>query len=1043
MKGGLIRDAIGKAVELHGGNATPAARVSTYASRAALPFLTPFSAAAPRRSCALRMGDLMWQRGTCAPLASQRRVHTHPSYSRDAPLSGQHITGAAAASPPFPSLASDGNSLLHEVDPVLEADTSEAVCDTLSSSRYEGQEVRQHRRRHHREERGKRRQARQQQRTSTDGDATTLPMSLCSRIATTTHKSAGYSISPPEELSHCIQRGEWESALLHLQQGMLGHTTDRAATLPHMDAHKSANPAYFITTPGPSCVTLEELCLWLLLWHEQEAAAWKLWQRMRHQTLPPSASSSSLSGAVPSAVSPTPPLPLPLCGRFFTARLALVLSLYLHFVVQDPQRTGDMLLLGELAWKAEANAGGSSKLSACVASPAHTGLEHRTPVVTPSSERFEEAQWIALLLAWLRCLASDATDAPSHRLHTTFAHLALQHTTRCVEEGQWDDAAVIALLLLHVHDGCAGAEAQLFVSTAPATSVPRDHVASSFHSTPPSPELQETRALVEGEFLRTVKTRHVDTLRAPPQRVSSDASTHDVDVAGERSSKAGPVRQRLRCVFATAARQLDWNRHHHSSKQRNAVAADDVNAATTSGGLATYRFWFRHLVSALHCEHQWNALVGASTSSLSARDTVGRAGDRKRTEHNRSAAIEELRAINTATDRGDWVAALRLCLSDPTAKDGTTKTTGRESVLPWLQRLRKGLTACEALGKRKSSGTVPWHGALALWHLAQRHHPDPRDEEQRRHIMSGEGLTALRHEYGRIFMLLASATRWSEALRCFAATPTPCIDGFVVAQVGYALRASPAHCDWAVLNLWAAWRCRVGDMVEPTGEMVVQLLQAMLHTSSPSLSATSGRTREESATVDAAVAAAAASSTTMGGEVATGLLVAAAATTTAAEMEHAVVVESSVASLPGTTVPLDWHRHRSLVRRVFNDRWTGTWAEALQVAVASADVSLLRSAAARVPRSALRACSVASPSVTATSTLYVDTMEHLRRRGVALSAGDRAALWSLWGPVSEVASDNASQADGALPLQKSDVDVAQVTLNAEKLLDELLGGESL
>ncbi|KPA77298.1 hypothetical protein ABB37_07187 [Leptomonas pyrrhocoris] len=439
---------------------------------------------------------------------------------------------------------------------------------------------------------------------------------------------------------------------------------------------------------------------------------------------------------------------------------------------------------------------------------------------------------------------------------------------------------------------------------------------------------------------------------------------------------------------------------------------------------------------AMGCADRWVALVDALEGSND-NDTAS------------CSSTERLRQINAATDSNDWETALQLCLLPQSDGHATAQ-------LPWLQRLRKGLTACEAAAK--TSSDVPWQGALALWRFAQLHHRGDCD--------CGGGAAAaadLTREYGRIFQLLASATRWAESLRCFHASPTRYLDGFVVAQVGYALRASSAHLDRAVLDLWATWRCRVGDGVEPREEAVVQLLQAMLHMSSSSSFSAFTQQSASSATLSSSTTASDAScdhedpveiastvqtpAAVVAADVATKLLVAAAASTTSpasktSQPEGREQNADDARRLPGTRVPLDWRHRRHLVRRLLTDRWAGDWVEALQVAEASEDVSLLRLVAPRVPRS--------HPS-----SLYADTVHRLRERGVELTAGDRAALWAMWGntrardegvPRGNASGPHGHESDARRRHCSADVwerggDVAQIAHAAEFLLVELLGAD--
>lgn len=745
--------------------------------------------------------------------------------------------------------------------------------------------------------------------------------------------------------------------------------------------------------------SLAEECLYLLLWCGEEAAAWGVWQTMR--TAPPLSSSRSSA-----------------CIR--NAQTVLVLTLFLHFGVRDKLRTRDTLLLLEMTWKAGADVAvkGGSRTSASTSEV-----------------------WTSLFVAWLRCVVRRDPERPSNAC-AAMRNAASRRMAACLEEDNVEGARVAALLLLSVPRQPAVAavskgDRETRAPDADAANRLRPHASPPSLST--SSAVQTTLDLVEEEFARRSGDMTWLPVQRPPrvsERTMQDTPPNSllssVEHRGEgqtdKQALSRQRRHRIQACFAAAARQL--------SKLPHTANKDSVTHANhdprSPADLTTYHFWFRQLMKALGCAELWAALVEASVNTSAAVNSPGKGikdgGDL-------SAVRRRLQRINEATDRGDWEAALRLCCLEHAAEclrgddDCDEGKRSSSSSVPWLRLLRKGLAACEAAAR--TNGVVPWHGVLALWHAAQNHQQaksTQRSSASRRRSVRGDSHAgALIREYGRMFVLLASATRWAEALQCFYETPTASLDGFSVAQVGYALRASAAHHDRAVLDLWAAWRCRCGDRAEPTAELVVQLLQAMLHS------------------------AAAGASGELAREVATGLLVAAAETTEEIYAEGKASTASLSPRLPGTRVPLDWQHRRHLVHRILADRWSGTWAAALQVAVASGDVALLRLVAPRVPPPR-------SSSSRQAVSLYADTVLRLRERGVELTAADRAALWTLWGntqPRSEKvqhakALDEATGRVGSSVYRKSgtealhpgDLDVAQVTRNAESLLDDLLGEEA-
>ncbi|KPI84996.1 hypothetical protein ABL78_5962 [Leptomonas seymouri] len=860
-----------------------------------------------------------------------------------------------------------------------------------------------------------------------------------STAAPSRHPAAAYRLSALESTLHQhIRCGAWMTALELLQKEKgdlpapgvtaVSHAlqlsttnTSSASTREHATNRRSAAPTCeYQSSNRPPPISLGEQCVWSLLWCGQEAAAWRTWQWMQSQGSP--GFPAALHGVEATAVAPAVCAPSP--------RLLLILALFLHFAAQDRPRSQGVLLLLEVMWKTRGSVVDGSQSP----SPASETLaSSRSPSKLGSSCASlscdaTAAQWIPLFSAWLRCLGSGTAAQTANRdvlpqSYSSFYGAALHRMASCIEEKRANKATVVALLLLSAYENWP---TPLDARNAETAVV--DVFRSPLKSRSPlsSAASVETVELVEAEFWSCARKLRAER-RGSPKRaqcsVSVNAPVRSFECPEkERAHAQEPLRRQIRGAFAAAACHLSRQCDSHAQSNKNDLA--HPNESRRPACSPAYKFWFQQLMDVLDCADLWTALVNTSEGSIAAIKRMESISD-----GSTPSSSARLQKINEATDTKDWEAALRLCLFHPS--DGHAG-----SQLPWLRLLRKGLTACEAAAKTDRG--VPWQGALALWRFAQAH--------------SGDDSAAvnLTWEHGRIFMLLASATRWSEALRCFHATPTHCLDGFVVAQVGYALRASAAHLDRAVLDLWAAWRCRVGDSVEPREEAVVQLLQAMLHMSSPS-----SLGRRPALTTTWSSRASAAANTDDAAEVfstvkppaevitsvATELLKAAAATSTPPLRVSGTDVKGAgdaALRLPGTRVPLDWRRHRHLVRRILENRWTGGWVEALRVAVASGDVSLLRSVAPRVPRSHLPA-------------LYEGTVRSLRERGVELTAGDRATLWALWEGAEGVRRDNvprlrrhgrgACRRISSSGVLEKGVDVAQVTQNAESLLNVLLGAE--
>lgn len=334
-------------------------------------------------------------------------------------------------------------------------------------------------------------------------------------------------------------------------------------------------------------------------------------------------------------------------------------------------------------------------------------------------------------------------------------------------------------------------------------------------------------------------------------------------------------------------------------------------------------------------------------------------------------APSPLRWMEAAMDRGDWAAALEVGYAAVMVAASSSPSVVAGAMEP-LHFLRKGLTACERAATRGAA----WHGAMALWRYwieSQQGNRGTSGESRER----GGGATpdsAERRALGRIFALLADGRRWAEALYCFEHTPASFLDGFIISQVAYALRKSPGH-DADVLPLWAMWRCRVGDAAVPTEGMVEQLLHALLHTPLPSVKGDKSPAKA-----------------------ATQLLIAAARQSTERPPEpHSDGAETPVRNptrgIQGALVPLRLSRNEKLIACILRDRWTGSWADALSVSVASGSQQLLRLTAILSPPHEV---------------VYAATMKAVHQRGIQLDPIDHAALAVHWADK----SNNPTRAGG-------------------------------
>ncbi|KAG5483773.1 hypothetical protein LSCM4_04927 [Leishmania orientalis] len=870
-------------------------------------------------------------------------------------------------------------------------------------------------------------------RTSSDAACMHSAPPCASQPLYTATSDAHSAMSPVQQrLCQLIGTGAWHEALevlrCHEQEDVIATHRTQASSESTLHLHRGSALAgakgaeECLATPF-ICVSQHEASVWLLLWCGYGAAAWHVWRR----------SMQALS-------SPSSP------------RLLLPLTLFAHVVEGDATRTRDMLLLFEMM------RGGAAT------SPSETEIGHMCKEKTASSSRM----WRHLLWQWLWCCNECTTSSkgPSQfhrRSLASFLEGAVEQLARCAfassetPTGQRMGAMAeaVTLLLLALRDVhctrdkwhhmlreelaavCEGNSVQGSRNSCCNASTPQlaEHAKFPPWASPPARELI-------GEAVRSV--------------LWSASSTEDSLGRDDGESAAQQqCRARLRTIFSNAQRKLQ----HPRGRCSPAAPAGDEEA------LRAFRLLHEQLMESEGLGGIWIAL----RSALRLPPAQPHLFSLHQPTIPASAAGGSLqllwRCIANATARGDWATALRLCFSYGfcDGASGKEKTEGSNlgtqyviggavtgspacrlstpapapvDLFPFFHRLGKALIACEAA---QPTG-VSWQGALALWNVAQEYYhlhaecpSSPSTAGTAEEIYeplcvapSSRGLAQvslpMSRVFGRILFLLASAGRWVEALACFHDTPDAYLDGFVVSQVAYALRCCPAQ-NRAVLDLWAAWRCRVGDAVDPTETMIHKLLVAMLRTSA--VANTPVATLSSSSQPPAMVAA----------KVATAVLVAAADTPPSAPATS-VTDTRRAAVTPGTAVPLDWLQRRDIVRSIVADRWVGGWADALRVALASCDVPLLlNTVLPRVP-------SAHSPG------LYSDVRRVLQEKGVVLSPAERVTLLTLCGKgrklrlgrdSSGCAGNAASPTEAAVPTEGESSGARQYVLHTETLLDELLG----
>ncbi|KAG5483207.1 hypothetical protein CUR178_04786 [Leishmania enriettii] len=869
-------------------------------------------------------------------------------------------------------------------------------------------------------------------RTSSDAACMHSAPPCASQPLYTSTSDAHSAMSPVQKrLCQLIGTGAWHEALevlrCHEQEDVIATYRTQASSASTSHFHRGSALAgakgaeECLATPF-ICVSQHEASVWLLLWCGYGAAAWHVWRR----------SMQALS-------SPSSP------------RLLLLLTLFTHVVEGDATRTRDMLLLFEMI------RGGAAT------SPSKAENGYVCEEKTASSSRM----WRHLLWQWLWCCneytTSSKSPSPVHRRSlASFLEGAVEQLARCAfassetPTGQRMDAMAeaVTLLLLALRDVhctrdkwhhmlreelaavCEGNSVQGSRNSCCNASAPQlaEHEEFPPWASPPARELI-------GEAIRSVLWG-----------ASSTADSLGRD-DGKRAAQQ-QCRARLRTILSNARRKLQRPRGRCSP----ATPAGDE-------ALRAFRLLHEQLMESEGLGDIWTAL----RSALCLPPAQPRPFSLHQPTIPTSAAGDSLqllwRCIANATARGDWATALRLCFSygfrdDASGKEKTEgSNVGTQDVIggavtdspacrlstpapapvdlfPFFHRLDKALIACEAA---QPTG-VSWQGALALWNVAQEYYhlhaeclSSPRTAGTAEEIYgplcvapSSRGPAqvslSMSRVFGRILFLLASAGRWVEALACFHDTPDAYLDGFVVSQVAYALRYCPAQ-NRAVLDLWAAWRCRVGDAVDPTETMIHKLLVAMLRTSA--VASTPVATLSSSSQSPSMVAA----------KVATAVLVAAADTPPSAPATL-VTDTRRPAVTPGTAVPLDWLQRRDIVRSIVADRWVGGWADALRVALASCDVPLLLNTV--LPR-------VPAPH---SPRLYSDVRRVLREKGVVLSPAERVTLLTLCGKgrklplgrdTSGCAGNAASPNGASVPTEGEGSGARQYVLSTETLLDELLG----
>ncbi|KAK7201658.1 hypothetical protein NESM_000230700 [Novymonas esmeraldas] len=787
----------------------------------------------------------------------------------------------------------------------------------------------------------------------------------------TGHADVAAVASPAQqELCRLIGTGAWREALAMLYRQLRAGDTSSGCS---------------VDLPSHPCFSLQEVCILALLWRGEIAAAWHVWQ------------CAVQCAAAASWASP---------------RVALLLSLATHIVERDAARTRDALLLCEVelgAFEAAAGGSGGRRARRDAASPAEAG-----------------DRWWRLLLEWLwscnECADRRSGLSLGHcrrRIAGVLAAIVERLATsmltigEAAAPGRLESARsrTLALMLLTLRDACgASGEGRCLVMEG------LEHLRTSgVAAAGGAAEVRAVVVVVEDaiDYMATGAFSPV-TVAAPPSR----GKGHGARNALERRR----TRERLHATLSQAEARM------------RRLRGDGDGSGTTA--LTVYRMWHACVVecdglgrgwlsiqSSLHASQPSPPPSPSPPSTPSARTAQREATD--------SARRHRLRSISAATQCGDWVTAVRLSLGDDAVDDHTraaalvhgaqagppvalpTAPVSPEEALGWSHRVDLGLAACAAASPPGAS----WQGVLALWRCVSKHAgaeaaagPDVASPRHRCAAGTTSASPALLRQTRQLVFQLATAGRWAEALACFHDVPDACLDGGVESQVLHAVRHCPAGSSRAAMDVWAAWRCRVGDAVDPIEAMTSRLLAATLFASA---AADEHVAFLSSALPESPVAVAA--------KTATALLVAAA----------------TPSVTPGAVVPLDWQLRRDLVRRVLSDRWVGTWAEALQVALASGDVKLLvHDVAWRVP-------------ATHQPTLYGDAKTALSSKGVALSPTDRVMLLALWcrtrqstthedGSVGAHETREVSES-GSVTAAAPATGEAQSALATEALLNELLG----
>ncbi|CCW64260.1 unnamed protein product [Phytomonas sp. EM1] len=383
--------------------------------------------------------------------------------------------------------------------------------------------------------------------------------------------------------------------------------------------------------------------------------------------------------------------------------------------------------------------------------------------------------------------------------------------------------------------------------------------------------------------------------------------------------------------------------------------------------------------------------------------------------------------INRLIDKGDWAAALELIpqvITNP------------------LHAARKALTACEAA---QPGSRVAWVGALSVWHhYATSTAPQATPQTNETRDRSPRACLGLR-EIGRLMTLLARAQRWQEALTIYQQLDYTQLDGYIFRQVAYAL-CSPRRRDLnsLVMELWADWRCKVGDEEPPTAEMVEQLLVAGLHGTDEAAACACALVRE-------------------------GLLqtqrppcrgVENLGPSAGPAHPDAGLPPDPATIISGTEIPLDLAKNEAVLRRLLKDRWySESWQSALALAMASRRPGLIEAVARKSPpHSALFESVLASslPSTTgsqkeslgkgdnllAESRESEDNMTIAVRMALAshaaMSRHDFAIPNANDVKGSAARTPNRSLSVGNGPSSRSDLQRREVQL-IELVLDELLG----